>query len=121
MGQSSFTRFSYDLINVNDLFCQFIGRNIGIRKALTLFGDPADVDGFFRTVLHTAQAADAIGSKGRTPIQQRNVPHGADPNTGTAADTSVVDLEFFDAHGVHLGKCAAFESEQRPRGGEGRR
>ena len=24
MGQSSFTRFSYDLINVNDLFCQFI-------------------------------------------------------------------------------------------------
>lgn len=79
---------------MNDLAGQFVCCDIGIREALTLFGDFAYVDGLFRAVLYAAQTADAVGAEFGFSVFKQDVIPGADPLAGTAADARVIGCEF---------------------------
>ena len=45
---------------MDDLLRQLLRADTGVREALALLGDLADVDRRLRTVLHAAEAADAV-------------------------------------------------------------
>ena len=74
---------------------QFIDSDIGIRVVFASVGDFSEADGFLRTILQTAKAADTVASDHCSVVIYANIAAGADLNTCSAADAFVADYELF--------------------------
>jgi len=95
---------------MNDLSAQFVSSDIGVRETLTLLGDLTHVNSLIWAVLHTAQAADAVGAEARLSILQTYVAARADLHTDAASNACVIGRELPCPFWMHLGERPAFQS-----------
>ena len=72
---------------------------------LASVSDFSETDGFLRTILQTAKAADTARSDHYPAVIYANIAAGTDLNTGSAADAFVADFELFGLELQKLRPC----------------